>query len=50
MRPCDWRSAPFVKLLVTPTDGKPIKKLPNQDDAFLKVVNAVKETSCTNNL
>ncbi|MBN3951225.1 MAG: TIR domain-containing protein [Nostoc sp. NMS7] len=40
LRSCDWRSAPFGKLLVTPTDGKPITKFPNQDDAFLEVVNA----------
>ncbi|MEH2421084.1 MAG: toll/interleukin-1 receptor domain-containing protein [Nostoc sp.] len=44
LRSCDWRSAPFSKLLVTPTDGKPIKKFPDQDDAFLEVVNAVKAT------
>ncbi|MEH2008231.1 toll/interleukin-1 receptor domain-containing protein [Nostoc sp.] len=44
LRPCDWASAPFGKLLVMPTDGKPITKFPNQDDAFLEVVNAIKRT------
>lgn len=44
LRPCDWPSAPFGKLLVMPTDGKPITKFPDQDDAFLEVVNAVKAT------
>ncbi|MEH2217536.1 MULTISPECIES: toll/interleukin-1 receptor domain-containing protein [unclassified Nostoc] len=44
LRPCDWRSAPFGKLLVMPTDGKPITKFPDKDDAFLEVVNAVKGT------
>ncbi|MDZ8221529.1 toll/interleukin-1 receptor domain-containing protein [Nostoc sp. ChiVER01] len=44
LRPCDWRSAPFGKLLVMPTDGKPITKFPDKDDAFLEVVNAIKGT------
>jgi TIR domain len=43
LRPCDWRDEPFGKLLVTPTDGKPLTKFPNQDDAFLEVVNAIKQ-------
>lgn len=44
LRPCDWRNAPFGKLQVAPTDGKPVTKFPNQDDAFLQVVNAIKQT------
>ncbi|MEH2163908.1 MAG: toll/interleukin-1 receptor domain-containing protein [Nostoc sp.] len=44
LRSCDWPSAPFGEFLVTPTDGKPIKKFPDEDDAFLEVVNAVKAT------
>lgn len=42
LRPCDWHRAPFGKLLATPTDGKPITKWPDQDDAFLDVVRAIR--------
>jgi hypothetical protein len=40
---CDWHSTPFGKLLATPRDGKPISKYPNYHDAFLEVVNVVKQ-------
>lgn len=43
LRPCDWRSAPFGKLLVMPTDGKPVSKFPDKDDAFLEVVNTIRQ-------
>ena len=42
LHPCDWHSAPFGKLVAMPRDGKPISKYPNQHDAFLEVVNAIK--------
>jgi hypothetical protein len=42
LRPCDWRHAPFGKLLVMPTDGKPVSKFSSQDDAFLEVVTAIR--------
>jgi len=42
--PCDWHSAPFGQLLATPTDGKPITKFADLDDAFLEVTNAIKAT------
>lgn len=42
LHPCDWHNAPFGKLLATPKDGKPISKYPNQHDAFLEIVNAIK--------
>ncbi|MES2942624.1 MAG: toll/interleukin-1 receptor domain-containing protein [Pseudomonadota bacterium] len=39
LRPCDWQaSAPFAKLLAVPTDGKPVVKWPDRDDAWLNVV------------
>jgi len=38
LRPCDWKSTPFAKLLLTPKDGKPITKWPDRDEAFLDVV------------
>jgi hypothetical protein len=42
LRSCDWRHAPFGKLLVMPTDGKPVSKFSSQDDAFLEVVTAIR--------
>lgn len=42
LHPCDWHSSPFGSLLSVPKDGKPISKYPNQHDAFLEVVNAIK--------
>ncbi len=42
LRPCDWESTPFAKLLLTPTDGKPVTKWPNRDEAFLDVVKQIR--------
>jgi len=42
LHPCDWHSSPFGNLLAMPKDGKPISKYPNQHDAFLEIVNAIK--------
>lgn len=42
LRPCDWHDTPFGKLLAAPTDGRPITKWPNIDEAFLDVVQAIK--------
>ena len=39
LRPSDWQaSTPFAKLLAVPTDGKPITKWPDRDEAWLNVV------------
>jgi hypothetical protein len=43
LRACDWHSAPFGKLLATPTDGKAITTWPNLDEAFLDVVRKIRE-------
>jgi hypothetical protein len=43
LRPCDWHDAPFGRLLAAPKDGKPITKYPNQDEAFLEVVQAIRK-------
>jgi hypothetical protein len=43
LRPCDWKNAPFGKLLVAPTDGKPITKWPDRDEAFLDVVQHIRD-------
>jgi hypothetical protein len=42
LRPCDWKDLPFGKLLAAPTDGRPVTKWPNIDEAFLDVVTAIK--------
>ena len=34
LHPCDWHSAPFGKLLATPTDGKAVSLYANQHEAF----------------
>jgi hypothetical protein len=34
--------APFAKLATLPKDGKPISKYPNQHDAFLEIVQAIR--------
>ena len=45
LHPCDWKSALFGKLLAVPRDGKPVSKYPNQHEAFLEVVQAVREAA-----
>jgi len=42
LRPCDWHNLEFGKLLATPTDGRPITKWPNADEAFLNIVKSIK--------
>ena len=42
LRPCDWQTTPFAKLLVTPKDGKPVTKWPDRDEAFLDVVKQIR--------
>ncbi len=44
LRPSDWkRSTPFRKLLATPTDGKPVTKFADLDDAFLDITTAIRD-------
>ena len=42
LRPCDWQSTPFAKLLVTPTDGRPVTKWPDRDEALLDVAKHIR--------
>jgi hypothetical protein len=42
LQPCDWKNAPFGKLLALPKDGKPISKYSNPNDAFLEIVEAIR--------
>lgn len=44
LRPCDWQeAAPFRHLLATPTDGKPVTRFPDLDEAFLDVTRAIRK-------
>jgi hypothetical protein len=45
LRPCEWQRAPFGRLVATPTDGKPITRFPNPDDAFLEVTQAIRKAA-----
>jgi hypothetical protein len=42
LRPCDWQDAPFSKLLAAPTDGKPVSKWPDPDEAFLAITKSIR--------
>ncbi len=42
LRPCEWQRTPFAKLIVTPTDGKPVSKWPDRDEAFQDVVRHIR--------
>src|SRR4030095_168838 len=42
LRPCDWKTAPFGKLLAAPTDAKPITTWTDRDTAFLDVVRHIR--------
>ena len=42
LRPCDWKRSSLAKLLVIPTDGKPVTRWPDRDEAFLDVVQHIR--------
>jgi hypothetical protein len=42
LRPVDWQSTPFGKLLALPTDGKPVTTWVNRDEGFLDVVRGIR--------
>jgi hypothetical protein len=42
VRPCDWHGAPFGRLNALPTDGKPITKWSDLDEAFLDVTKGIR--------
>jgi hypothetical protein len=37
LRPCDWRNAPFGKLVAIPRDGRPVTLWRNRDEAYLDI-------------
>jgi len=43
LRPVDWLSAPFGKLLVLPPEGRPITSWANRDEAFLEVTRGIRQ-------
>lgn len=43
LRPCNWRDTPFGKLQALPKDGEPVVKWTNIDDAFVSVIDGIKE-------
>ena len=43
LRPCEWKEAPFGKLMATPRDGKPVTSFPDLDEAFLQVTQAIRQ-------
>jgi len=44
VRPCDWKDAPFGSLQAIPTDGRPVTKWSNRDEAWTDVVLKLKIT------
>ena len=42
LRPCDWKTALLGGLLAAPTDGKPVTRWPDRDEAFLDVVKHIR--------
>ena len=43
LRACDWKSAPFARYVLSPTDAKPVVEHPDLDAAFLLVVNQLRQ-------
>ncbi len=50
LRPCDWRTSPFSHLQGLPTDGKAVTTWQNQDEAFLSIVQGLRQTIKSLNL
>jgi hypothetical protein len=42
LKPCDWQHSPFGNLLAAPTDGKPVTRWVDEDEAFLDVVRKIR--------
>ena len=43
LRPTDWKGAPFAKLQVLPTGGKAVTRWPTHDDAFVDIVQGIRQ-------
>jgi len=44
LRPCDFETSEFVDLQLLPTDGKPLTKWNNEDEAYTDVVRGLRKT------
>jgi hypothetical protein len=44
LRPCEWQRTDLAQYLVTPTDGVPITRWPDLDEAFLNVTQSIRCT------
>jgi hypothetical protein len=44
LRPVDWNFAPLNKLQVLPTDGKPVSKWDDRDDAYEVIARSIRTT------
>lgn len=42
LRPCDWKSAPFGKLMAVPKDGKPVTTWADRDEAFADIASQIR--------
>lgn len=42
VRPCDWSSTPFGKLLAAPSDGRAVTTWPNYDEAYADIAKQVR--------
>jgi hypothetical protein len=45
LRACMWQHTPFAKLQVLPKDAKPVCAWPDRDEAFVNVVESIKEAA-----
>jgi hypothetical protein len=42
LQPVDWQSAPFGKLQALPSDGKPVTRWANREEAFLNIARGIR--------
>jgi hypothetical protein len=42
LRLCEWQQAPFAHLLACPTDGRPVSKFADPDEAYLQIAKAIR--------
>jgi hypothetical protein len=47
LRPCDWHSSQFGKLLALPRDGKPVVSHADVDGALTEVARSLRALACT---
>jgi len=42
LRPCEWKQTDMSRYLATPTDGRPVTRWPDMDEAFLDVTQSIR--------